>query len=176
MSLSYLLDGYNIIPALPALDLKRLEEAREGLIRLIEIHRPQGSLSNKVTIVFDGQAEFFGQTHAGAVKIVFSRGESADDCIKRMVSDSKQKKNIVVVTNDRDIRFFVRAQGARIVSVEDFVKKLRADFLRKGTNPSSPSGEDSKYISKTLEFQITSELEEIWIKDAKQYLPRRESR
>ena len=176
MSLNYLLDGYNIIPALPTLDLKRLQEAREGLIRLIEIHRPQGSLSNKVTIVFDGQSEIFGQIHSGTVKIIFSRGKSADDCIKRMVADSKQKKNIVVVTNDRDIRFFVRAQGAQVVSVQDFIKKMRADFLRKRSNPSSPSGEDSKQISKTLEFKITSELEEIWVKSSalKRCLPKKE--
>ena len=96
MSLNYLLDGYNIIHRLPVLTQKNLEDARNDLIRFIEIHRPQGSSNNSVTIVFDGQPGMGGQPDASGVKIIFSSGESADDYIKRAVSRSPRDRKSVV--------------------------------------------------------------------------------
>lgn len=132
---------------------KKLEDARDDLIRFIEIHRPQGSLNNTVTIVFDGQAGMCGQPKSSQVKIVFSSGESADDYIKRAVSRLPHKKSTVVVTNDRDIKLYVRAQGARVKSVDEFL----------GIAKNSQATQDSKYISKTLEHKITTEFEQIWL-------------
>ena len=56
MSLIYLIDGYNVIHRIPALVDKDLETSRDHLIRLIEIHRPQGSLQNSVTVIFDSSS------------------------------------------------------------------------------------------------------------------------
>ena len=156
MSLNYLLDGYNIIHRLPVLAPKKLEDARDDLIRFIEIHRPQGSSNNPVTIVFDGQTGMGGPPKSASVKIIFSSGESADDYIKRAVSRSPQKKNTVVVTDDRDIQLSVRAQGAQVKSVDEFLS-------RKEAAKNSAATEDSKYISKTLEYKITAEFEQIWL-------------
>lgn len=142
---------------------KKLEDARNDLIRFIEIHRPQGSFNNTVTIVFDGQAGMAGPPNSSRVKIIFSIGESADDCIKRTVSLSKQKKNIVVVTDDRDIKLSVRAQGARVKSVDEFLGRNPSAPDKKGAAKNSEATEDSKYISKTLEYKITSEFEQIWL-------------
>ena len=133
---------------------KKLEDARDDLIRFVEIHRPQGSFNNTVTIVFDGQTGMGGPPKSASVKIIFSSGESADDYIKRAVSRSPQKKNTVVVTDDRDIQLYVRAQGARVKSVDEFLGR---------TAKKSAATEDSKYISKTLEYKITSEFEQIWL-------------
>ena len=156
MSLNYLLDGYNIIHRLPVLAQKTLEDARNDLIRFIEIHRPQGSFNNSVTIVFDGQIGMGGPPDASGVKIIFSSGESADDYIKRAVSRSPHKKSTVVVTDDRDIQFYVRAQGAQVKSVDEFLSRKEAE-------KNSEAAEDSKYISKTLEYKITAEFEQIWL-------------
>ena len=98
MSLIYLLDGYNIIKRIPRLAQEKLEDSRASLIHFIEINRPQGSLNNTVTIVFDGQPGMIGQSGSEMVRVVFSRGESADDCIKKMVLSSKNSKRMVVVT------------------------------------------------------------------------------
>jgi len=143
---------------------KKLEDARDDLIRFIEIHRPQGSLNNTVTIVFDGQAGMWGQPKSSDVKIVFSTGESADDYIKRAVSSSPHKKSMVVVTNDRDIKLYVRAQGARVKSVDEFLGRVNVFAAgKKGAAKNSQVTEDSKYISKTLEYKITTEFEQIWL-------------
>ena len=163
MSLNYLLDGYNIIKHIPRLAQKRLEDSRESLIRLIETYRPQGSPQNSVTIVFDGQEGLIGgETQSGCVKTIFSSGESADDRIKKIVSRAEHKKRIVVVTNDKDIKFSVRAQGAAVLTVDEFMERMHPPKKR------ASSSTETKNISQTLEYQITQEMEQIWLKKDEQ--------
>ena len=59
MSLHYILDGYNILKQIPAFNDLSLEDGRRGLMRWIETQRPQGSVNNTVTVVFDGESGFF---------------------------------------------------------------------------------------------------------------------
>ena len=66
MSLHYLLDGYNILKQIPALNDLPLEDGRRGLLRWIETQRPQGSVNNTLTVVFDGNPDFFGASPGGA--------------------------------------------------------------------------------------------------------------
>lgn len=168
MSLNYLLDGYNIIHHLPAPAPEKFEDDKERLVRLIETHRPHGSSRNTITVIFDGYPPGAGRIESAVVKIIFSQGESADDCIKKIVFKSALKKNIVVVTNDRDIKFSVRAQGCRVLSVEEFLSKIvtrPAGHSGKKTNTmrTAKQKHDDKYISQTLEHKITSEFENIWL-------------
>lgn len=167
MSLHYLLDGYNIIKQIPELAPKKLEDGRQALIRAIEVQQPQGSPHNSVTIIFDGQPGMLGPIQTSLVNVVFSEGESADDKIKYMVEQSRSKKSMVVVTDDRDIKFAVRPLGARVISVKEFWAKMRPNALKRGF-PKTPSKnnereEEEKTISKTLEYEITSEFEKIWL-------------
>ena len=96
--------------------------------------------------------------------MVFSVDESADDKIKRLVSQAENARRIVVVTDDREIKYYVRGLGAEVVSVGVFLEKLRPkaekikkDHARNGVR------ETTKVIPKTLEFSINAELEEIWL-------------
>ncbi len=65
MSLHYLLDGYNILKQIPAFRDLPLEDGRRGLLRWIDHSRPQGSVNNQVTVVFDGHPDHFGGTSSG---------------------------------------------------------------------------------------------------------------
>jgi predicted RNA-binding protein with PIN domain len=161
MSLHYLLDGYNIIHQIESLTKGSLEDQRNQLVRYIEQNRPQGSLENQVTIVFDGRSDVFGYASSSFVKVVFSKDEAADEKIKRLVYESERKRNIVVVTNDREIQYSVRAAGAKAVKVEEFFGGA------KKSGPQQKEKRSSKNISKTLEFKITDELEKIWLKKKK---------
>jgi predicted RNA-binding protein with PIN domain len=157
MSLHYILDGYNIIHQISGFSSGSLEEQRQKLIRYIEKVSPQGSDKNMVTIVFDGRADIFGNFVQSAVKVFFSQNESADDKIKRLVLDSEQKSSTIVVTNDRDIQYSVRSEGAKAISVEEFF----------GPSKKFSTGDtkDNKAISKSVEFKINAELEKIWLKE-----------
>ena len=150
---------------MPILKSSRLEDERQALLEFIERTRPQGSLRNQVTIVFDGQGGFKGPEGASQIKIVFSQDRSADDKIKQLVQDAANKKTIVVVTDDREIRYAVRALGADVWSVKQFLSRgaspLRRDSKMK--KKMSPQG-SVKNISKTVEDHITSELEKVWLK------------
>ena len=170
MSVHYILDGYNIVHQMPALKLDKLEDQRRSLIHFIEQCSPQGSSKNYVTIVFDGASDVFGGMKSAAATIVFSQGESADDKIRRIVAEAKNTKNIVVVTNDRDIQYAVGALGAKATSVSEFLSKgksagKRKPIAKKNTKQAKKvSSESEKYISKADESKITSELGTIWLK------------
>ncbi len=162
MSLHYLLDGYNIIKQTSDLSRGTLENQRQALIHWIEARSPQGSLKNSVTIVFDGKEEFFGSHSSAHVKVVFSKGQqSADDLIKKAVEKYPYKKNLVVVSNDKDITLYVRALGASVLSVQQFL------MLDSNKPKPSPKGQgqhtSSKYVSLTDQAKINKELERLWI-------------
>ena len=144
---------------MPRSSPQKLEEEREALIRFIEVYRPQGSFRNAVTIVFDGKPGMFSMPSSSSVKTIFTAGESADEKIKKIVAESRNQKNWVVVTDDRDIQYAVRAMGAEICPVQDFLGRVRP---RKRSNDAGIK--ENKNISKTLEFKITSEFEKIWLK------------
>lgn len=148
---------------MPAPAAQKLENERDRLVRLIELHQPQGSFKNQVTIVFDGRAGLRPGPRSSSVQIVFSQDESADDKIKKIVEQSQNPRNFVVVTDDRDIRYSVRALGAKLLNVKDFLKKIESPG-KSFKKDSQQESEANKNISKTLEFKITSELEEIWLK------------
>jgi len=143
---------------------RKLEDQRRTLVSFIEKRKPQGSLKNRVTIVFDGRAGMGSEKNDSRLEVIFSKAESADDTIKKIVAAATNKKNIVVVTGDRGIQYAVRALGAKVCSVKDFLGKatLRAKgpVLKKG--PASSAGRQ-KNISKQLEYKITSEFEDIWV-------------
>ena len=170
MSIHYLLDGYNITNQMSALNLEKLEDQRAHLIRFIERYSPQGSSKNHVTDVFDGDVNVFGGMSSPKAKIVFSQGESADDKIKRIVAQAENTKNIIVVSDDRDIQYAVKAQGAKVVDVKAFLKQEKSS---KGSAKSGKhikkidkdSTNKAKFISKKDAFKITSEFEKIWLEE-----------
>lgn len=147
---------------------RSLEDKRGALVSLIETYKPQGSAKNSVTIVFDGKSGYWGGYQSSVVQVVFSVDESADDKIKRLVSEAENARRIVVVTDDREIKYYVRGLGAEVLSVGLFLEKLRpkTDKLKKD-HAKNGARETTKVISKTLEFSINSELEEIWLNKKK---------
>jgi len=171
MSLHYLLDGYNILHQLKMSGTQKFSDEREAFLHMIEIYKPQGSVKNKVTVVFDGRSGLL-DSRSSSVEIIFSLEKSADDKIKAIVEQADNKKRIVVVTDDRDIQYSVRAQGARVLSVDEFLSKLKAKRYKATTSRGDGQTQSAKNISKSMEYQITSELEEFWLKKKKGHNPK----
>ena len=71
MSLHYLLDGYNVIHQMPDLNRPALEDQRRALVHFLETRRPQGSSRNRVTIVFDGNANVGSSGYAAQPGLFF---------------------------------------------------------------------------------------------------------
>ena len=167
MSLHYLLDGYNILKQNPGLCDLKLEDGRRGLISWIETARPQGSVNNKVTVVFDGHRldsggagnpDFFGASAGGQTGVIFSDG-SADDKIKRMVEEDADRKNCVVVSDDKDIFLYARSLGTKVMSVMAFTSKGGEFHARTDCG--------GKYIPLSRQEKINKELRVFWLKEKK---------
>jgi len=52
---------------------------------------------------------------------MFSRAQEADELIKKIIEDSVSPKNIVVVSDDKEVRLTSRFLHAQICSVEAFI-------------------------------------------------------
>lgn len=160
MSLHFIIDGYNLIKQTPGLNKSSLELSRASLIQFIKISRPQGSQNNRVTVVFDGQANACISWPAyqdSGVRIIFSQGMSADEKIKELVESADDPKNIVVVTNDRDIQSCVGRLQARIKTVQEFTNIFKA--LPPGNSP-----ENRPKLSAESALRITEEMKKLWVK------------
>lgn len=169
MSRHFLLDGYNILRQMPGTDELSLEDGRAKLIRFVRDRQPQGSPRNAITIVFDGQEGVCSFDFLGQSGVIFSKGETADDLIKRMVEESSAPRDIVLVTDDRDLLYFCRTQGAEIWSVARFLAHGEKAAQKAGTGiaPRGTSGNDGKTIPKVFEDRVNRELKDVWLKGKK---------
>ena len=129
MSLQFIIDGYNIIhnPAFIQ-EKKRTSYPQESLLKYINNKRLCGK--NKITVVFDGYPpkDFSG---IDAVNAVFSRKESADESIKRILESHGSRGNIVVVSDDNEVRFFSKGAGARVLSVDEFMNPKKKEHKKR---------------------------------------------
>jgi predicted RNA-binding protein with PIN domain len=150
---------------IPDLSERRLEDGRTGLIRFIRERRPHGSDRNSMTVVFDGQENIDGSVESAAdVRVVFSRGMSADDHIRECVEQSLDPQNIICVTDDRELALACRHRGARIWSVDEFVSKgykEETTAVRRSEDTRRREG-DGKVISQVVARKIDQEFLAIW--------------
>jgi len=123
MSLQYIIDAYNLVnhPAFkPA--AKRVLNIQQALVDFIRLNRLTGSKKNQLVLVFDGYpppAEEIPDQNG--LLCVFSRSQEADELIKRMIEDSAAPKNIIVVSDDKEVRLSSRFLQAQICGVEEFI-------------------------------------------------------
>ena len=124
MSIQYIIDGYNITnhPKFTNQLPRGSLDSRSLLVQLIKKKRLCGSYRNIAWVVFDGypdtNMESFGDNN---IKVIFSRRESADSRIKKIIELVSNPKNLIVVSDDKEISFFIKSCGARPMSVEEFL-------------------------------------------------------
>jgi predicted RNA-binding protein with PIN domain len=161
MSVHYIIDGYNVLKQLPDLEGRPLKDGRDGLIRYFEIYRPQGSIKNKVTIVFDGKSEVNLPTQRKLkktnIEIIFSQDETADNKIKKLVHRIPNPKQVIVVTDDRGLKETVKIYGVRVIPVKEIARK-------KFPKPDEKTIRAKTTLNIEEMEKITKELEEIWLR------------
>lgn len=156
MSLHYLLDGYNILHQIPKLLDKDVGQQRMILVRDIERFRPQGAGRNQVTLVFDGRPGPVNPIQSTVVSVKFSMDDSADDRIRELVQKSANARLCMVVTDDRALQYSVRAVGAKVLSVKEFLNRMSET----GTRSSKSS---TKQLTQREVDRINQELESRWL-------------
>jgi predicted RNA-binding protein with PIN domain len=124
MSLQFIIDGYNITnhPKFSKSIPKKAADSRAALIQLIRTKKASESPHNKFWVVFDGFPQAaLDNSDKGNIMVIFSRTESADERIKKLLELIPSPKNVVVVSDDKEIKFFAKSCGAKSQSVEDFL-------------------------------------------------------
>jgi predicted RNA-binding protein with PIN domain len=150
MGLHYLIDGYNLLFALPDMPPGTWPEKRAQLLSFLEHRRPHGH--NALTIVFDSREGLGDKLKQNNLTVIFTAGETADDYISAAVRRASHPRTLVVVSNDQGIRTLVKGTGARFISVEEFLKKS-SSASRPRPDERDP-GEDQ---------DITDELTQKWL-------------
>jgi predicted RNA-binding protein with PIN domain len=76
-----------------------------------------------------------------------------------MAEASADHKNIVVVSDDKEIKFFIRSLGSKVMSIEEFMQtKEKAREALKQKELIKPE------LNYTQVHQINEELKKIWLK------------
>jgi predicted RNA-binding protein with PIN domain len=160
MPLHYILDGYNIIKNSSFKRIKKLKDQRVALLMMLKEKKSYLGKKSKITVVFDGKKDNFDISYRKDedIEIVFTHNESADDWIKDKVKSLKDVKDTVVVSDDKEIIFFVKSYVKSYMGVEEFMEKF---------SPSKAKPDD--FIKPELSYkeilEINEELKRIWIKE-----------
>jgi uncharacterized protein len=120
----YLVDGHNLIPHMPGLSLKAMDDELE----LIEWLRAFCQQKRKDIEVFFDQAPpgYAASRRYGRVMAHFVRqGTTADAAIHaRLVRLGKGATSYIVVSSDNQVQGFARQARARVISSDDFARQL----------------------------------------------------
>jgi predicted RNA-binding protein with PIN domain len=162
MSLHYILDGYNILKQIPAFADEKLCSGRSSFIQFLK--NSAKLKKQRCSIVFDGYEDSQQEVRGENFEIFFSKQISADDKIKSFVERSSAPRQIVVVTDDKEIRFFVRNLGAKILSVSEFLIWI-SNKPSTNLSQSEKAFEDEKILTYQQELEINRQLRKIWLKE-----------
>jgi uncharacterized protein len=140
-----IVDGYNIIrqsPRLQFLDAMDLQAGREALLELLAQYR--GRSHHQITVVFDGwqrgDLKESRDRYRGILVIYSRRGERADEVIKRLLHQERERA--LVVTSDREIQVGAEQARAAWINASEFELSHLNDPAR-AADPeaeASPSG------------------------------------
>lgn len=121
----YLIDGNNLIGAIPVIDI-RDPQAREKLTGLLS--RYQKAKGNSVVVVYDGPPPDGspGELHMGRLRVVYAGPKSdADSVIKNMIRESRSPDQWTVVSSDKQVYSYCKWAGAGAMRVMPFYDDLR---------------------------------------------------
>src|SRR4029077_14516663 len=138
MAYHYLIDGYNLLYALPEMPAGSWQQKRSSLLIFLQQKRPQGN--NPVTVVFDSREGLGDKVQVGPIAVIFTAGETADEHLSAMVRKLPNPRNLVVVSNDRGLQALVRGTGARCLSATDFLKPAPASPPQRDMKERPPPG------------------------------------
>ena len=155
------LDGYNVIHAVPELARQldhSLEAAREALVTLCREYRARRGDIERLYVIFDGnQAYAYGQQQADRdrVTVLFTRRqEEADERILELIRAAGGRNRFLIVSNDTYVFNNARVHGARVIPVREFYAELRP---ARAIRSNHPAVVDKMTLSTRDEQQITEE-------------------
>jgi len=135
---------------------KAVKDPKGALLELLKIKKLMQK--NTVMVVFDGfSGSLSGEgRESGNTNIIYSCSVSADEKIRRMLEGAKNPANIVVVSDDKEVKLSARINRARSMGIEEF---LAAPKPRPNRKEGLPEAELSAQECR----KINDELEKLWL-------------
>jgi uncharacterized protein len=152
-----IIDGHNLIGALPDEDLANPDDE----IRLLARLRSYRSHSGQDMLVFFDSGDLparFPDLSTEGVRVRFAApGQSADDAIIDFLNSRQEPGQYALVTNDQDLRFRAARAGASVQSATNFAQRLaRRRVPRAGQKgDSGPDPRDPAFADLAAQFMHT---------------------
>jgi predicted RNA-binding protein with PIN domain len=147
--MSYLVDGNNVMA-------QRVgwHRDKQGARRTLMDELARFALERRVSVavVFDGAPEkhFADGARYRGIRLFYSeRGSNADERIKQLVEQSRERRTLIVITSDRALADYVRRCGAQVIRSGEFRKKLEemaANASPQDADEPSTSGELNEWM------------------------------
>jgi len=160
MSLQYIIDAYNLTnhpDFKPA--SKSASNIAQTLLNFIKINKLSGSKNNRVALVFDGYPQNLETIpQEEGFTCVFSYDKEADEIIKKIVEESRIPKNIIVVSDDKEVQLISRFLHAQVCSVVNFICSKK-----KSISIDKSAQEDDAKLTYSKMHKINEELKKKWL-------------
>jgi predicted RNA-binding protein with PIN domain len=124
--MGYLIDGNNFLGHIFPGEIRNPRSRTLLISRLLAFQKVKKS---RIELVFDGPPDLdLAEKHFPQKKFFVhfpSPGQKADDIIKELISRPKDSRQFFVVTSDRELKDFAKANGAKTLSVKEFASRLK---------------------------------------------------
>jgi predicted RNA-binding protein with PIN domain len=146
-----LIDGHNLIGHTPDLSLSDPNDEAKLIARLKAYSARTG---RAITVVFDPDPEAdpagfdYNRFRDGRLEVIYAQAwQKADDVIREIVGEVKDRRGIILVTSDGALANFTRQCGVRVRSSEAFEREMRQTLL------ATPE-EDEKPVASPSEISL----------------------
>ena len=121
--LNYIIDGNNLIgkiSSLKSLQNKDKQASREKLVYMLD----RFFITKKVNVSLHLDGHPNEKINSSKMKIIYSENLTADEKIKKQISQSKSPRNIIVITSDSNLAQFAKVCSATVIASESFVAEI----------------------------------------------------
>lgn len=162
--MEYIIDGLNVIKTsfIKKYESISIERAKEFLIDILERYKRKHP-GIDFTVVFDGfspQVRFAQRS----IKIIYSCDITADEKIRKIIENKKNKKQTFVVSDDRQIREFTKILGGNPLKVGEFF-----EIVYPIEKKSQKEKIDKEKIDYSIKLKIEKELENFYGEKIRRY-------
>lgn len=103
-----------------SLQKKDKQASREKLVYILDRY----FINKKATVTLHLDGHPAGRVSSSKMKIVYSENLTADEKIKKQISQSKSPRNIIVVTSDSNLAQFAKVCSTTVVSSDEFAVEI----------------------------------------------------
>ncbi len=143
-----IIDGHNLIPHIPGIDLSDADDELRLISTLQEYCRVRRA---KAVVFFDGapigqaRVQQFGRVTAHFVRVGMSADAAIMDYLQKL---GKRAKNVAVVSSDRQIVRAARAVQAKVITSADFA----AEWANLAPDEPGPDPRDQPLSAQEVDY------------------------